>query len=478
MIENRLQFEISNRALKDLQTLLRSHENEEEKETTQVHVLFKQAEIRGLESLIEEIQHELSCFEKNYSNRTEKNIVLSIDELPNALINARIENGLTYKSLAKILSIDEEKILEYEATAFANADIVTVKSFCKALNIQYNDELFSPPRKSITQVLRDLKKIGFSDELIDRYLTPDYLVEKDRDGVNYGEFTFVRYLKYLTRFFNISNSADFTESMYEEQINAINYKKPKNANPVKVSAESFFIIRLANVLFQYLPNNDVTITPKTAPQVREEIIKSNGEVNYVSVLNYIWNMGIPVIPVFGLKSFHAACIKLNQKYVIFLSAYTKYESRVLFNLLHELLHVFQQTNVDEYYDFMMENDNLGADITIFEKEANLFAADILLNLKAEKLVSEVVKIAGKNVKRLKNAVIKVSRDYKIEQSHFANYLAYRLGLQNINWWGCATNLQIINNDLWDITGYVFRERVQLEGLERSVRYLIEGMLYE
>jgi len=53
----------------------------------------------------------------------------------------------------------------------------------------------------------------------------------------------------------------------------------------------------------------------------------------------------------------------------------------------------------------------------------------------------------------------------------ANYMAFRLSLQNIDWWGTAQNLQQTGENPWVIARDVLLERVQLgriRGMDRDL----------
>jgi len=55
---------------------------------------------------------------------------------------------------------------------------------------------------------------------------------------------------------------------------------------------------------------------------------------------------------------------------------------------------------------------------------------------------------------------------------FANYMAYRLSLQGINWWGAATNLQATEESAWDSTRRAFLEQVDLQALNEFDREVL------
>jgi cytidylate kinase len=76
-----------------------------------------------------------------------------------------------------------------------------------------------------------------------------------------------------------------------------------------------------------------------------------------------------------------------------------------------------------------------------EQEATKFAGDVVLEGRAEDLAEKCVEAAKGSVERLKSAVPQVAKRAGVSVEALANYMAFRLSLQGINWWGAATNLQ-------------------------------------
>ena len=76
-----------------------------------------------------------------------------------------------------------------------------------------------------------------------------------------------------------------------------------------------------------------------------------------------------------------------------------------------------------------------------ELAAGGFAGDIVLAGRAEQLAQMCVSAATGSVERLKSTVPKIAEREDVPVDALANYMAFRLSLQGINWWGAATNLQ-------------------------------------
>jgi ribosome-binding protein aMBF1 (putative translation factor) len=60
----------------------------------------------------------------------------SLDEIPQALVRARIAKGLTQKQLAERVGLKEQQIQRYEATDYAAASFARIRVVIRALNLR------------------------------------------------------------------------------------------------------------------------------------------------------------------------------------------------------------------------------------------------------------------------------------------------------------------------------------------------------
>jgi hypothetical protein len=82
------------------------------------------------------------------------------------------------------------------------------------------------------------------------------------------------------------------------------------------------------------------------------------------------------------------------------------------------------------------------------------------------------------VERLKGVVAGVAAREGVALDALANYLAYRLSLQGINWWGTATNLQPAASDPWAIARDVLLAEIDASTLADEDRELLQRALVE
>ena len=73
----------------------------------------------------------------------------SFDELPAALIKARIAAGLSQKDLAERLGLKEQQVQKYEATDYTSASLERVRAVIRALGVSVKEEVSLAGRGSI-----------------------------------------------------------------------------------------------------------------------------------------------------------------------------------------------------------------------------------------------------------------------------------------------------------------------------------------
>ena len=164
--------------------------------------------------------------------------------------------------------------------------------------------------------------------------------------------------------------------------------------------------------------------------------------------------------------------KSHGREVIVLKQGARRSSRWAFDLLHEIGHIL--SGLDGADGGVVDGDDMSIDEG--EQAANQFAGDVLLDGRAEMLVQRCVDEAKGSVERLKGVVPRVASSEHVDTSALANYLAFRLSMQNINWWGTATNLQSVDDDPWSMCRDVLIARADLASLNPLDRDLLKQAL--
>jgi cytidylate kinase len=110
-------------------------------------------------------------------------------------------------------------------------------------------------------------------------------------------------------------------------------------------------------------------------------------------------------------------------------------------LLHEYFHASHDADLEEHPVIEESEMSDARRHSPEEQQASQFAGDVVLDGRAEELAEKCVDVAQGSVERLKSAVPQVAKRAGVSVEALANYMAFRLSLQGINWWGAATNLQ-------------------------------------
>lgn len=221
------------------------------------------------------------------------------------------------------------------------------------------------------------------------------------------------------------------------------YKKPSNANLNQIKAYSHyahFIAKASSKACHSLPFKDY---PQNIDEFRQLIIKKHGRISLEALLETVWDLGICVIPLTDSGMFHGASWNIDGRHIIILKQKTDSHAKWIFDLLHELYHVF--VHLDENNTSIIEETELSpvaSNDSEEELEANSFANQFIFNSSAEMLAKECVFRAGNRTESLKQAVIDTAENSGVRVDFLANYLAFRLQHNGKNWWGVANSLQI------------------------------------
>ena len=400
-----------------------------------------------LDSQIASVQGELSLVESDareyealISGRTTALRLQSLSDLPGLLVKARIAAGLTQAELAATLGLKEQQIQRYEAMEYAGASMRRMLEVADALNLSLPPGLtVSVPARMARYLQTRLKQFGLSPDFIARRLTPPGSGEGARALTESGW----------------ASAAEAASRIFGLGLDVIMGSEPVTYNPVPVAAARFKLparfhepYTAAYSLYAYYLActvvRAVTVNPRPVPRdpavVRESLLRSGG-MTLEAALRYAWSLGVVVIPLDDPGAFHGAYWRIGGQDVIILKQRTSSQARWLFDLIHELGHASEDAGVDdraiiEPGDFVASYRDDPA-----EGAASAYAGDVILGSQAESIAQRCVSLAQHEVPRLKKAVQLVAADLGVDTGLLSNYMAYRLSLQGLNWWGTAANLQ-------------------------------------
>ena len=201
-----------------------------------------------------------------------------------------------------------------------------------------------------------------------------------------------------------------------------------------------------------------TIPTDAAEMRKRNLARGEGRDDLRTVLHTVWDLGVVVVPLMGKGTFHGACWRYEGRNAIVLKQTSKHEARWTFDLLHELFHAAQRPEEKTFE--LLEAAATSSERRESEEEiaASQFAGNVMLDGKADELAQDCVAKSRKMVSLLKNVVPKVARTRGVSVGALANYLAFRLSWQGVNWWGAAANPQREDGEPWTIAREVFVER--------------------
>ena len=243
------------------------------------------------------------------------------------------------------------------------------------------------------------------------------------------------------------------------------FKKPTNAVESQVKAYSHYAYYLAKIVLKSFPYQQPIKYPESLDEFKSNYLRVYRNIDLESLLDFVWELGICVLPLNDSGVFHGASWNIENRHIIVLKQNTKSHARWIFDLLHELYHVFahldkENTSVVEVEELSPFSNNE----SIEELEANSFANQFIFGSKAEELAEECVELASWKIENLKLAVEQVAMKENIRKDFLSNYLAFRLSNQGHNWWSSATKMQILDPDPFIITANYLKSKIQMEKL--------------
>jgi len=95
--------------------------------------LWLQIQRDALQGQLEDLEKELKEYRALQDRGAQSVEVVSLEDLPESLVKARIASGLTQRDLAVQLGMKEQQIQRYEATAYSSASLDRIKRSCQSV---------------------------------------------------------------------------------------------------------------------------------------------------------------------------------------------------------------------------------------------------------------------------------------------------------------------------------------------------------
>ena len=435
-------------------------------ERANVHPRLLLAEREAMESQLADLREELEEYEQLKSADLSVISVATFDELADGLIKARIAAGLSQRTLAQRLELKEQQIQRYEAERYASASYQRLCQVARALGVRIENEILLPVVPgSFEGLLAKVSQVGLSREfVVERLLSSADAAIADGEvpGEANDQRLTAKAAAVLERVFGWGRDNIFGAqalSAPRTAVAAARSKIPKGRRECAAGLFATYANHLAVVAIRSMANYPTETIPTYAAEMRKRILaRGEGREDLRTVLHTVWDLGVVVVPLKGKGTFHGACWRYEGRNVIVLKQTSKHEARWTFDLLHELFHAAQRPEEKTFE--LIEAAATSSERRESDEEiaASQFAGNVMLDGKADELAQDCVAKSCKMVSLLKRVVPKVAKTRGVSVGALANYLAFRLSWQGVNWWGAAANLQSDDGEPWAIVREVFFER--------------------
>lgn len=476
MIKNERQYKITKSQAEKFRQALDDFDNGTE---TNIHPLLVKAQKDSLMSQYDELYLQIEEYEALKSGQRQVLENIAWEDLPRALIQARIASGLTQKDLADRIGMKEQQIQRYEMQEYATASFDRLKEIIQALDINVQENVYlTGHTDSVSNIFSRLKEIGLDRSFILNRILPKNLValiEQENNGEISGNLA-VQVATSIARVFSWSPTSILTAQPLRLNPAFASVARFKTTTQVEERKFQAYVV-YAHLLSLITLEASKSLVAKKIPddpiEVRENILSNYGEISLENALHYVWDLGIPVLPLKDSGAFHGACWRFGGRNIIVLKQRTSLFARWLFDLLHELYHSGQEIDKDEYSVIEEDPISIEHQVSYEEENANAWAHDVTLAGRAEELTQMCNSEAQGKLPVYKRIVPTIAAREGFNVGDLANYIAYRLAkYDHQDWWGTAHNLQISNGDPWSVAREVFFSRVNIRGLNSNDRDLL------
>jgi transcriptional regulator with XRE-family HTH domain len=429
-----------------------------------VHPRLIQAEREALESQLEDLDAEIAEYEHLKTANVPVISIGTFDGFAEGLIKARIAAGLSQKALAERVGLKEQQIQRYEAERYASASYQRLRAIAAAIGVRIRNDILLPVAPdNFDDLIGKLQQVGLDREfLLSRLLSSadasraaGEVPREDEDALTAKAGAVLEHVFGWTQD-NLFGARPLAAPRFAAA--EARFKMPGRRGDAAANLYAAYANYLAVVVLKGCRDLPRAPLPADAQAMRSTILERYDLLTLDSALRCAWDFGVPVLPLRDRGTFHGACWRYEGRNVIVLKQTTRHEARWLFDLLHELCHAAQRPEADTME--VIETDVTSAERRNSDDEiaASQFAGNVVLNNIAEELAQKCVQAAGSAVERLKAVVPQIASREGVDVGSLANYMAFRLSWQNINWWGAAANLQAQNTDPWATVRDVFIER--------------------
>lgn len=244
---------------------------------------------------------------------------------------------------------------------------------------------------------------------------------------------------------------------------------PRYKHTVRVTEEqlrpaTLIASSLAKSIIGAMPARDVNLADN-AQTIREQVLKVDPRVDFDSILNFCWSLGIPVIPLpnlpAGIRKMDAAAIMVGHRPVILIALRTNSKAWLSFLLAHELGHLslgHVPTNSALVEGSLNDSTEFDVDSNLDrqEVEANAFANALLSGGQSEAVVGSWLRDLPPV--SIATTAMKASAELRTAPGH----LVLRYGFLTRRWPDARSALNFLSDDMDAQEGLVTRLRQEID----------------
>lgn len=391
-------------------------------------------ETAAIESQLADLRRDIEEYDQLQTGARQPLAPTTLHDLPQALIQARIVRGWTQKDLGKVLGVAAQQIQRYEATDYQSASLSRLQRVADELGVRWPDT-------------SDVFAANPVPGLDRRFLY-------DRFGL--GRQPSATVSAKLGRAFGLDPAnPDRAPAL------AGRFKRPAGSGE---TASPYTVY--ACYLAQLVADCAIDVPAPTPPPGDPTQWHASQQQLLRGLLDQVNSHGMIVLPLADPGGFHGAVWRVRGRNIIVLKQNLRHESRWAFDLMHEVFHATEEPEASEFGHYESEIDE-----SDLEQHANHYAGQVLLGADVESLVDEAVDAAGGNIPNLKRAAGEVASRHQVHVGAFAQYLAWRLSLQGLEWWATAHNLEPVGDDPYDLARDRLLSQIEIERLnplDRSI----------
>lgn len=337
--------------------------------------------------------------------------------------------------------------------------------------------------KSLSVLVKRMKNIGIDEDLLFNKIIPRNIADSLKEyNNNEPELLLNEATSYLDNIYGWKRNEIWEKAdlkINRDAFSWLYFKKPFHSNLNQIKAYTHYAYYLSKIVLRIKHDTSTRRYPKDLDEFKKNFLKEYKKLSLENLIEYIWDFGIAVLPLNDSGIFHGAAWNINGNHIIVLKQNTKYHARWIFDLLHEVYHIFAHLDNDNSGVIEEEELNPISNSNAKEElEANTFANHFIFGTNPELFAKKCLEDADWKMEKLKQAVKDIAKYENIEVDFLANYLAFRLSYTGQNWWGTASKLQINSPKPFDIAAKTLKSKISMENLNAIDFNLLNSAIKE